>query len=505
MNCSSGRDNNFTKQQIIVTESPVPTQAVLTDRYEVGDFFDEMFTSAGEPRSHYRRLHELLSEMTAEAFNESRSNADISFLYQGITFTVYSQHEQGIERIFPFDLIPRIIPGSEWSLLERGLSQRVTALNHFLFDIYHDQRIIKDKVIPADLIFGARNFRREMIGINVPKNVYAHIIGTDLVRDDKGNYFVLEDNLRSPSGVSYMLENRQAMKRTFAGLFQRYGVRAVEHYPQELLNTLRSVAPHDNPDPNVVLLTPGIYNSAYFEHAFLGRQMGIEIVEGRDLVVHDNRVYTRTTKGLKPVDVIYRRIDDDFIDPLSFKNDSLLGCAGLLNAFRAGNVTLANAIGTGVADDKAVYAYVPAMIRYYLSEEPILHNVPTYLGMHENECDYIVNNLHQLVVKSVNESGGYGMLVGPHSSQAERERFRVLVKADPRNFVAQPIVRLSRHPTYQNGELYGCHVDLRPYILCGENVRIVPGGLTRVALRSGSLVVNSSQGGGSKDTWVLSD
>jgi uncharacterized circularly permuted ATP-grasp superfamily protein len=488
-----------------VTQNPVPNPAVLNDRYEVGDFFDEMFTSQREPRPHYHRLHELLSEMTGEAFTEARTNADISFLYQGITFTVYGQHEQGIERIFPFDLIPRIIPGSEWSELERGLTQRVTALNQFLYDIYHDQRILKEKIIPADLIFGARNFRREMIGINVPKNVYAHIIGTDLVRDHQGNYFVLEDNLRSPSGVSYMLENRQAMKRTFAGLFRRYGVRAVEHYPQELLNTLRSVAPHDNPDPNVVLLTPGIYNSAYFEHAFLGRQMGIEIVEGRDLAVHDNRVYTRTTKGLKPVDVIYRRIDDDYIDPLAFRSDSMLGCAGLLNAFRAGNVTLANAIGTGVADDKAVYAYVPAMIRFYLSEEPILQNVPTYLGMHKTECDHIINNLDQLVVKSVNESGGYGMLVGPHSSAAERERFRDMIKSDPRNFVAQPIVRLSRHPTYQNGELYGCHVDLRPYILCGETVRLVPGGLTRVALRSGSLVVNSSQGGGSKDTWVLSD
>lgn len=488
-----------------MTERSVTTRAVLTDRYEVGDFFDEMFAAVKEPRPHYQRLHEMLSEMTAEAFNESRSNADISFLYQGITFTVYGQQEQGIERIFPFDLIPRIIPGAEWANLERGLVQRVNALNQFLYDIYHNQRIIKDKIIPADLIFSAKHFRREMMGINVPKNVYAHIIGTDLVRDDKGNYFVLEDNLRSPSGVSYMLENRQAMKRTFAGLFQRYGVRAVEHYPQELLNTLRSVAPHENPDPNVVLLTPGIHNSAYFEHAFLGRQMGIEIVEGRDLVVHDNRVYTRTTKGLKPVDVIYRRIDDDFIDPLAFKSDSLLGCAGLLNASRAGNVTLANSIGTGIADDKAVYAYVPAMIRYYLSEEPILQNVPTYLGIHDNERDYILKNLHQLVVKSVNESGGYGMLVGPHSSSAERERFRDLITANPRNFVAQPIVRLSRHPTFQNGELYGCHVDLRPYILCGETVRLVPGGLTRVALRSGSLVVNSSQGGGSKDTWVLND
>ncbi len=477
----------------------------LTDRYELGDFFDEMFSQAGQPRPHYQRLYERLAEMTPEAFNERRGYADVSFLYQGITFTVYGQKTEGIEQIFPFDLIPRIIPGAEWSKLERGLIQRVTALNHFLHDIYHDQLILKAKIIPTELVLGAKHFRREMIGINVPKNIYAHIIGTDLVRDDKGNYFVLEDNLRSPSGVSYMLENRQAMKRTFAAMFQRYGVRAIEHYPQELLNTLRSVAPRDNPDPTVVILTPGIFNSAYFEHTFLARQMGIVIVEGRDLAVHDNRVYTRTTKGLKPVDVIYRRIDDDFLDPLAFDSSSLLGCAGLLNACRAGNVTLANAVGTGVADDKAVYAYVPAMIRYYLSEEPILENVPTYLAMHDRDCQFILDNLDQLVVKSVNESGGYGMLVGPHASQTERENFRSMVTANPRNFIAQPIVKLSRHPTYQNGKLYGCHVDLRPYILCGEKTTLVPGGLTRVALRSGSLVVNSSQGGGSKDTWVLND
>ena len=474
-------------------------------RYEVSDFFDEMFSPTGEPRPHYQQLHTRLVDMTAEAFNERRGYADISFLYQGITFTVYGQKTEGIERIFPFDLIPRIIPAEEWELLERGLTQRVTALNQFLYDIYHDQRILKDKIIPHELIFGAKHFRREMMGINVPKNVYAHVTGTDLVRDDNGKYFVLEDNLRSPSGVSYMLENRQAMKRTFATLFQRYGVRAIEHYPQELLNTLRSVAPRENPDATVVLLTPGIYNSAYFEHTFLARQMGIEIVEGRDLVVHDNRVFTRTTKGLQPVDVIYRRIDDDFLDPLSFNSSSTLGCPGLLNAWRAGNVTLANAIGTGVADDKAVYAFVPAMIRYYLSEEPILENVPTYLAMHDKERDFICANLESLVVKSVNESGGYGMLVGPHASSAERETFRELIMANPRNFIAQPIVRLSRHPTYLDGELYGCHIDLRPYILCGEKTTIVPGGLTRVALRSGSLVVNSSQGGGSKDTWVLNE
>lgn len=491
--------------QTAMTEQPSSPQVSLMDRYELSDFFDEMFLPTGEPRPHYHELHARLVDMTAAAFDERRGNADVSFLYQGITFTVYSQKTEGIERIFPFDLIPRIIPSSEWAVVEKGLRQRITALNQFLFDIYHEQRILKDGIIPAELIFAAKHFRREMIGVSVPRNIYAHVIGTDLVRDDNGNYFVLEDNLRSPSGVSYMLENRQALKRTFATLFQRYGVRAIEHYPQELLNTLRSVAPHDNPDPVVVLLTPGIYNSAYFEHAFLARQMGIEIVEGRDLVAHDNRVYTRTTKGLQPVDVIYRRIDDDFLDPLSFDSTSMLGCAGLFNAWRAGNVTLANAVGTGVADDKAVYAFVPAMIRYYLTEEPILENVPTYLAMNDNERDFILNNLEKLVVKSVNESGGYGMLVGPQASSKERESFREMIAANPRNFIAQPIVRLSRHPTYLEGQLYGCHIDLRPYILCGEKITIVPGGLTRVALRPGSLVVNSSQGGGSKDTWVLND
>lgn len=488
-----------------MTDHPASASPVLTDEYQIGDFFDEMFEPSGQPRRHYLALHDRLREMSEAAFDERRRRADISFLYQGITFTVYSQKDEGIERIFPFDLIPRIIPRSEWQMLERGLTQRVTALNHFLHDIYHEQHIIRDKLIPAEMVFGARHFRREMIGLNVPKNVYAHIIGSDLIRDRQGNYLVLEDNLRSPSGVSYMLENRQAMKRTFPLLFQQYGVRPIEHYPQELLATLRSVAPHDNPEPTIVLLTPGIYNSAYYEHTFLARQMGIEIVEGRDLVVHDNRVYTRTTRGLQPVDVIYRRIDDDFLDPLAFDPGSLLGAAGLLNACRAGNVTLVNAPGTGVADDKAIYAFVPEMIRYYLSEEPLLSNVPTYLAMRDKERAHILAHLDELVVKSVNESGGYGMLVGPHATRAEREKFRDLITASPRNFIAQPTISLSRHPTWQNGEMYGCHVDLRPYILCGEKVTIVPGGLTRVALRSGSLVVNSSQGGGSKDTWVLND
>lgn len=478
--------------------------SVLSAKYRLDDFFDEMFDDAREPRPHYRILHERLTGLSVGELNDKVRAADIAFLYQGITFTVYNESE-GIERIFPFDLIPRIIPRHEWEMLERGLTQRVLALNQFLYDIYHEQRILKDKRIPVELVFGARHFQREMIGINVPRNVYAHIIGTDLIRDRDGRYFVLEDNLRSPSGVSYMLENRQALKRSFPRLFERYGVAPIDHYPQELLNTLRAVAPRQAQDPAVVLLTPGIYNSAYFEHSFLARQMGIEIVEGRDLVCHNNRVFTRTTRGLQPVDVIYRRVDDDFIDSLAFKGDSLLGVPGLLNAYRAGNVSLANAIGTGVADDKAIYAYVPEMIRYYLGEDAILENVPTFLAINDKERDHMLANLDKLVVKSVNESGGYGMLIGPHASQAERDAFGEKIRENPRNFIAQPTISLSRHPTYLGGELQGCHIDLRPYILYGDTVKIVPGGLTRVALRRGSLVVNSSQGGGSKDTWVLVD
>jgi uncharacterized circularly permuted ATP-grasp superfamily protein len=477
-------------------------RTILDESYEIDTFFDEMFEGPGHVRPHYRAIHEQLAQMTPDAFDERRREADASFLYQGITFTVYSGDE-GIERVFPFDLVPRIIAGDEWAVIERGLRQRVLALNAFLHDVYHDQRFLKDGKIPPELVFGARHFRREMIGIDVPLDTYAHVVGTDLVRDHDGTYYVLEDNLRSPSGVSYMLENRQAMKRTFARLFARHGVRPVEHYPQELLATLRALARTRTAEPCVVLLTPGLHNSAYFEHSFLARQMGIEIVEGRDLVTHDDRVYMRTTQGLKPVDVIYRRVDDDFLDPLAFRPDSMLGVPGLLNAYRAGNVALANAVGTGVADDKAVYAFVPEMIRYYLAEEPVLQNVPTYLGLDERDRGYILDHIGELVVKAVNESGGYGMLVGPHSSAAEREEFRRRVAANPRNYVAQPTLALSRHPTFDEGTLCGRHVDLRPYILCGERVTIVPGGLTRVALRRGSLVVNSSQGGGSKDTWVL--
>lgn len=475
----------------------------LISNYQCGQFFDEMFEPDGRPREHYAALYEQIGGLSSQAFEERRRAADASFMYQGITFTVYSEQE-GIERIFPFDLVPRIIPAREWEVLERGLSQRVVALNHFLWDVYHEQRIVREKVLSPEIVFGAANFRREMIGIDVPGRVYAHITGSDLIRDERGDYFVLEDNLRSPSGVSYMLENRQAMKRVFPRLFSRYDVRAIEHYPQELLKTLRAVAPHGDLDPKIVLLTPGMYNSAYFEHSFLARQMGIEIVEGRDLVVHNSVVYTRTTAGLKRVDVIYRRLDDDFLDPLGFRRDTMLGVAGLLNAYRAGNVTLANAVGTGVADDKAVYAFVPQMIKFYLGEEPLLKNVPTYLADRPMEMQYILANLDSLVVKSVNESGGYGMLVGPHASSSERAAFADKVRANPRNYIAQPTISLSRHPTYVNGELHGCHVDLRPYILYGgDSVRLVPGGLTRVALQLGSLVVNSSQGGGSKDTWVI--
>jgi uncharacterized circularly permuted ATP-grasp superfamily protein len=484
------------------TRQPDADALVLTSSYELDGFFDEMFAAPGEPRPHCRALYEKLSSLRVSDMNERCRAADISFLYQGITFTVYSE-EEGIERIFPFDLIPRIIPRLEWEMIERGLTQRVTALNEFLHDVYHSQRILKDKRIPPELVFGAKHFRREMIGLDVPRNVYAHIVGTDLIRDRDGKYYVLEDNLRSPSGVSYMLENRQAMKRCFPRLFEQYGVMPIDHYPQELLKMLCSVAPHPTLDPCVVLLTPGIYNSAYYEHSFLARQMGIEIVEGRDLVCHDNRVYTRTTRGLERVDVIYRRLDDDFLDPLAFRQDSILGVAGLLNAYRAGNVGLANAIGTGVADDKAVYAFVPEMIRYYLGEEPVLDNVPTYLAVNDRERNHILDHLDQLVVKAVNESGGYGMLIGPNSTQAERAAFAEKIKANPRNFIAQPTISLSRHPTYIDEELRGCHIDLRPYILNGDKITIVPGGLTRVALRAGSLVVNSSQGGGSKDTWVL--
>lgn len=474
----------------------------LLDKYQPGDFFDEMFVSDNQVRPHYAALFERFQHLDREEFDQRRSAVDAAFLRQGITFTVYSD-EQGTERIFPFDLVPRIIPSAEWSKIEAGLTQRLLALNLFLKDIYSDQRIIKEKIVPQEDIVSAKHFRPEMMGFKVPRDIYIHICGSDLVRDREGTYFVLEDNGRCPSGVSYLLENRVAMKRAFPNLFGSIGVRPVDHYTQDLLTILQYIAPQNGRVPTVVLLTPGIYNSAYFEHSFLARQMGIQIVEGQDLVVQDAKVYMRTTKGLEQVDTIYRRLDDDFLDPRVFRKDSILGVPGLVEAYRAGNVSLANAIGTGVADDKVIYKYVPDMIRFYLSEEPILANVPTYLASNPKECEYIIKNLDKLVVKSANESGGYGMLVGPASTMSQRSEFKAKILENPRNFIAQPTLNLSRHPSYIDGKFEGRHVDLRPYILCGEKITIVPGGLTRVALRKGSLVVNSSQGGGSKDTWVL--
>lgn len=476
----------------------------IFDGYDPGDFFDEMFAEPEEVRPHYRMLLERAEGLSDEDFNRKRKIAEKSFLNQGITFTVYNDNEQGTERIFPFDLIPRIIPAQEWEFVERGLKQRLTALNAFLADIYHDQRILQEGVLPEEIIRSAKHFRPEFMGFDIPQNIYIHVCGTDLIRDQDGRYLVLEDNARCPSGVSYVLESRMTMKRVFPQLFTRYGVRPVDRYAQDLLDVLQHIAPPSSgDDPTTVVLTPGIHNSAYFEHSFLARAMGIEIVTGADLVVQNDRVYMKTTKGLKPVHVIYRRIDDDFLDPTVFRADSLLGVPGLVEAYRKGNVSLANAIGTGVADDKVVYYYVPAMIKFYLGEDPILPNVETFLSAVESDRRYILENLHNLVVKSANESGGYGMLIGPKATKDEVAHFRTLIEADPRNFVAQPVISLSRSPTWCEGSMQGRHIDLRPFILCGEDVRIIPGGLTRVAMRQGSLVVNSSQGGGSKDTWVL--
>jgi uncharacterized circularly permuted ATP-grasp superfamily protein len=456
-----------------------------------------------EVRRHYERFRKLFAQISPDEFDQRRAEVDLAFMRQGVTFNVYGD-SQGAERIFPFDLIPRIIGAREWEYLERGLIQRITALNLFLHDLYHDQRIVKDGVIPAYYILSARHFRREFVQVKIPKDIYIHICGTDLIRGGDGSWMVLEDNGRTPSGVSYVLENRQAMKRTFPQLFEETGVRPVDHYPQELLKTLQHIAPGGVVDPTVVLLTPGVYNSAYFEHTYLARQMGIQIVEGRDLLVRDARVFMRTTKGLQPVHVIYRRIDDDFLDPTVFRRDSVLGVPGLISAYRAGNVSLANSVGTGVADDKVMYYFVPKMIKYYLDQDPIIPNVPTYLASEESDRKYILENLSKLVVKAANESGGYGMLMGPKSSKEEIEIFRGKIEEDPRNYIAQPMISLSTHPTHVgDAKFEGRHVDLRPFILYGEKPVIVPGGLTRVALRKGSLVVNSSQGGGSKDTWVL--
>jgi len=474
----------------------------LFEKYRCDDFFDEMFEKPGAVRPHYRRLFQRMSGFSARQMDERREVADISFLNQGITFTVYSDN-QGTERIFPFDMVPRIIPAPEWEHIEAGLIQRITALNLFLHDIYHNQNILRDNIVPRHYVEKARHFRHEFMGFNVPRNIYIHICGTDLVRDRQGTWLVLEDNGRCPSGVSYVLENRSTLKRVFPQLFDAYGVRPVEHYSEELLKVLQYIAPHGKPNPTVAVLTPGIYNSAYFEHSFLARQMGVEIVEGRDLVVQNDHVFMRTTKGLQAVDVIYRRIDDDFLDPKVFRRDSMLGVPGIVGAYRAGNISLANSIGTGVADDKVTYYFVPRMIKYYLGQEPILPNVPTHLASEPDDLRYIMDHLPELVVKAANEAGGYGMLIGPHATKAEIAKFRRLITADPRNYIAQPTLALSLHPCFCEDNFEGRHIDFRPYILYGERISIIPGGLTRVALRKGSLVVNSSQGGGSKDTWVL--
>ena len=472
------------------------------EKYEVDDkSYDEMFSGAGV-RDPYAPLKARLEGMTKAEFGRRQQLADVLLRNQGVTFTVYSDRA-GIEKVFPFDPIPRIVTAEDWSLVERGLTQRIEALNLFVDDIYHKQRIVSDGIIDPELVFRTPALRREMIGMSPSKGVYIHVAGTDLIRDRDGSLLVLEDNARNPSGVSYVLECRAILKRVFPELFTEYGVRPVEDYAEWLRDSLRHVAPSGATEPTVVVLTPGIFNSAYFEHSFLARQMGVPLVEGRDLVIQDGAVCMRTINGLRRVDVIYRRIDDDFIDPVVFRSDSALGCPGLFAAYRAGTVTLANAPGTGVCDDKAIYPFVPEMIRYYLGSEPILNNVPTFIASRPADRKYILEHISELVVKQTDASGGFGMLVGPHSTKADQDDFKRRVEAKPRSYIAQPTISLGKHPTVVDGHLEGRCVDLRPYVLFGDRIRVIPGGLTRVALRKGSLVVNSSQGGGYKDTWVL--
>lgn len=472
--------------------------------YDPGNFYDEMFEAPGRPRPHAKMLVELIESLPRGEFLRRQKAAEGLLLRMGITFSVYGDSE-GTERIFPFDLIPRIMDAREWARIERGLQQRIRALNLFINDIYHDQKIINDKVIPEEVIRSAKTFRPRCSGLNPPGGLWCHVTGTDLVRDRDGTVYVLEDNLRVPSGVSYVLQNRQVMKQTFPQLFEGSSIRSVADYPSRLLEMLMALAPTGVDKPRVVVLTPGTYNSAYFEHSFLAQQMGCQLVEGRDLVVSDGYVLMRTTKGFERVDVIYRRVDDDFLDPEAFRADSMLGVPGLMKVYRSGRVALANAPGTGVADDKVIYAYVPEIVKYYLDEDIILPNVPTYLCWREKDRGHVLANLDKLVVKAANESGGYGMLIGPHATPGDREEFARRIQENPRNYIAQPTLSLSRVPTIINDHFEGRHVDLRPYILCGKDIYVMPGGLTRVALRKGSLVVNSSQGGGSKATWVLAD
>ena len=472
--------------------------------YQTEGFFDEMFAAGGEPRAAARPLVQLIDSLPEGELIRRQRSAERALLHMGITFNVYGD-SAGTERIFPFDLVPRIVAAAEWQQIERGLKQRILALNRFIDDVYHDATIIKDGVIPADVVRSAKCFRADCVGLKPPHGIWCHITGTDLVRDADGVVYVLEDNLRCPSGVSYVLENRVVMKRTFPRVFESSRIRPVDDYPSRLRDMLEFLSPRDVESPRVVVLTPGMYNSAYFEHSFLAQQMGVELVEGRDLVVSDGMVWMRTTKGFERVDVIYRRIDDDFLDPKVFREDSALGVPGLMSVFQTGRVALANAPGTGVADDKVVYAYVPKMVRYYLGEEIILPNVPTYVCSDAEDRRYVLAHLPELVVKAANESGGYGMLVGPHSTKGEQEEFAKRIEQNPRNYIAQPTLSLSRVPTIIDSAFEGRHVDLRPYILYGREIYVLPGGLTRVALKRGSLVVNSSQGGGSKDTWVLAE
>ncbi len=484
---------------------------------EIGRFmhkFDEMYEQlpyAGAAiRNHYQRYDQWLARQPGEVMRSRREEAEMIFRRVGITFAVYGAKDEdgsGTERLIPFDLLPRIIPAHEWAEMEKGLVQRVNALNRFIHDVYHGQEIVKAGIIPSDQINNNAQFRPEMVGVSVPNNVYSSIAGIDIIRapntEGQGEYYVLEDNLRVPSGVSYMLENRKMMMRLFPDLFNQNRVAPVAHYPDLLLETLRAIAPPATAEPTVVVLTPGMYNSAYFEHAFLAQQMGVELVEGQDLFVRDDFVYMRTTRGPKRVDVIYRRVDDDFLDPEVFRPTSTLGCAGLMRAYRAGNVAISNAVGTGVADDKSIYPYVPKMIEFYLNEKPILKNVPTYMCRNRDELEYVIANMKDLVVKEVHGAGGYGMLIGPASTQAEVEEFRKAVLAKPDGYIAQPTLSLSTSPTFVEAGIAPRHIDLRPFVLSGKQVQMVPGGLTRVALKEGSLVVNSSQGGGTKDTWVL--
>ncbi len=472
------------------------------DQYETDGFYDELFEGPGRPRPEARLLVERIQSLSDGDVIRRQAAAEEALMQMGITFNVYGA-EGGAERIFPFDIIPRIIPAHEWDDVDRGLRQRIEALNLFIDDIYHDQKILRDGVIPKGLILSASSYRAECAGLTPPKGIWCHITGTDLVRDKDGRFYVLEDNLRCPSGVSYVLANRQVLKRTFPLVFQKSRIRAVADYPGHLLAMLKSLATDAASSPTVVVLTPGAFNSAYFEHAYLAQQMGVDLVEGRDLVIDNGFVCMRTTKGLQRVDVIYRRIDDDFIDPHVFRSDSLLGVPGLFSVYKEGRVAIANAPGTGIADDKVIYAYVPRIVKYYLDQDIILPNVPTYICEEEKDRSYVLEHLDELVVKVANESGGYGMLVGPHATEEQRREFVGRIKRNPRNYIAQPTLSLSRVPVIVNDHFEGRHVDLRPYILYGKNLYVMPGGLTRVALTKGSLVVNSSRGGGSKDTWVL--